>query len=67
MVLSDHKLKLNAEPIPSNQIKNEINAAASPLDKILSSERYATTGSKRDIEELNAATDKRMKNKGPIN
>ena len=36
------------------------------LDNILSSDRYATPGSKIEIEELNAATDSNIKNIGPI-
>ena len=46
---------------------NEIISADLFLDKIFSSDIYATPGSKRDIEELNAATDNSIKNKGPIN
>ena len=64
---SDQALKLKADPIPSTHIKNEIISADRFLDKIPSSERYATPGSSKEIEELRAATDNRMKNNGPIN
>ena len=45
-------LKLKADPIPSNHIKKEIISADRFLDKIPSSERYATPGSSNEIEEL---------------
>ena len=59
-------LKLSAEPIPRIHTKNEIICADPFLDKIFSSDMYATPGSRRDIEELKAATDNSIKNKGPI-
>ena len=46
MSTSDQTLKLNAEPIPNIHIKNEMIWADRFLDKIPSSERYATPGSK---------------------
>ena len=64
---SDQVLKLKADPIPSPHTKKAIIAADRYLDKIPSSERYATPGSSKEIEELKAATDNRMKNNGPIN
>ena len=45
-------LKLKADPIPSTHIKKEIISADRFLDKIPSSERYATPGSSKEIEEL---------------
>jgi hypothetical protein len=60
-------LKLNAEPIPNIHIKNEMISADRFLDKIPSSERYATPGSSKEIEELRAATDNNIKKSGPIN
>ena len=64
---SDKILKLNAEPIPRIHTKNEIISADLFLDKIFSSDKYATPGSKREIDELKAATDSNIKNNGPIN
>ena len=64
---SDQMLKLKTDPIPRTHIKNEIISADLFLDKIPSSERYATPGSSKEIEELRAATDNRIKNNGPIN
>ena len=60
-------LNPKAVPIPIIQHNNDMNTADFFLDKNLSSAKYATPGSKIEIEELNAAIDNRIKNKGPIN
>ena len=49
-----------------NHDRAEIIIADFFLDNILSSDRYATPGSKIEIEELSAATDNSIKNIGPI-
>ena len=60
-------LNPKAVPIPIIQHNNDINTADFFLDKNPSSAKYATPGSNIEIEELNAAIDNRIKNKGPIN
>ena len=49
-----------------NHDRAEIIIADFFLDKILSSDKYATPGSNIEIEELSAATDNSIKNIGPI-
>ena len=56
-----------AVPMPINQQRVEIAIADFFLLRNPSSARYATPGSKIDIEELKAAIDRRMKKIGPIN
>ena len=63
---SAHRLKLSADPKPNIHIKNERISAARFLDKMSSSAKKATPGSSKEIEELKAAIDNRIKNKGPI-
>ena len=63
----DQRLKLRTDPMPIIHDKAEITIADFFLDKILSSDKNATPGSRIDIEELNAATDNNIKNMGPMN
>ena len=60
-------LKPVAVPIPINQQRIDITIADFFLLRKPSSARYATPGSKIDIDELNAAMDRSMKKIGPIN
>ena len=59
-------LKPVAVPIPITQHKIEITIADCFLVKNSSSARYATPGSRIEIEELKAAIDSKIKNIGPI-
>ena len=59
-------LKPVAVPIPITQHKIEITIADCFLVKNSSYARYATPGSRIEIEELKAAIDSKIKNIGPI-